>query len=51
MCTTLNVIGVGLIVVTITSDVDADLCILIENVVDYLKRKEQHKVKNTIHLL
>ena len=44
-CVTLSVTGVGLVVVPIASGIGAGLCIFSKIAGEYLKRKEQHKIK------
>ena len=50
-CVTLSVTGVGLIVVPIASGIGAGLCILSKIAGEYLKRKEQHTIKNILLLV
>ena len=44
-CVTLNVTGVGFVVVPIASGIGAGLCIISKIAGEYLKRKEQHNIK------
>ena len=44
-CVTLSVTGVGLVVVPIASGIGAGLCIISKIAGEYLKRKEQYKIK------
>ena len=50
-CVTLSVTGVGLVVVPIASGIGAGLCIISKIAGEYLKRNEQHHIKNILLLV
>ena len=45
-CITLSVTGIGLVIVPIASGIGAGVCIFSKFIGEYLKRKEQHNMKN-----